>query len=412
MSIWKTWGELYNLLDTKEKVYLFGRSEDWTSKVIKKLPEKLKLKIVDNNKSYHQQKYNNIKIFSPKILNKKNFSNSYIIICAEPDSIVAELKQGKFIEGRDFCCSPDLIDWGYLQNLKKESSKILVTSSDYFDLSRARGSKSGGGLFICDHKENSIEKKIDGQFRQIIEVQNYYYVVEYVEKKIYVIDKNFKILEKYDLDQTVKKKEKPNYCGLAYHPKKQLFFSANSATDIISIYESKKFKKVDEIEFSNKSKIISDGQSHINDLTIMDDFLLVSYFSFAGLWRKGIFDGGVALVELKNNNITELIKNLKQPHSPEIIDGKICVLDSMNRNLLIGNNIKCSFSGFLRGLTYDGKHYYVGQSEDMYTSQNFGTNKLNTMCNAGIYKVDIEKNISRFINMYENMNVHDLHVYY
>ena len=125
---------------------------------------------------------------------------------------------------RDFCCSPDLIDWGYLQNLKKESSKILVTSSDYFDLSRARGSKSGGGLFICDHKENSIEKKIDGQFRQIIEVQNYYYVVEYVEKKIYVIDKNFKILEKYDLDQTVKKKRKAKLLWSCLSSKKTIVF--------------------------------------------------------------------------------------------------------------------------------------------------------------------------------------------
>ena len=83
----------------------------------------------------------------------------------------------------------------------------------------------------------------------------------------------------------------------------------------------------------------------------------------------------------------------------------------MNRNLLIGDSIKSSFPGFVRGLTFDGKYYYVGQSEDMYTSQNFGSSNQNTMCNAGIYKIDLEKNISRFISMYDNMNIHDLLTY-
>ena len=83
----------------------------------------------------------------------------------------------------------------------------------------------------------------------------------------------------------------------------------------------------------------------------------------------------------------------------------------MNRNLLIGDSIKASFSGFLRGLAHDGKYFYIGQSEDMYTSQHFGSNLRNTMCNAGIYKVDLTKNISRFISMYDNMNIHDILIY-
>tara|TARA_B100000795_G_scaffold45147_1_gene29664 strand:+ start:5978 stop:7216 length:1239 start_codon:yes stop_codon:yes gene_type:complete len=411
MSIWKTWSELEISLKDKKKVYLFGRSEDWTSKALKKIPKNIDITIVDNNKTYHNQKYRNIEILSPKILDKNNFKHSFIIICAEPDSIVDELSAKNFIEGNDFCCLPDLFDWSHLQNLKKHSSKILVSSSDYFDLSRSRGSKSGGGLFICDHTNNTIEKKLDGQFRQIIEVDQLYYIVEYVEKKIFVVDKKFKVIEKFDLDQTKEKREMPNFCGITYCSKNKLFFVANSSTDIISVYELNNFKKIDEIEFSNKSKLLEDGQSHINDLTIMGDFLLVSYFSFSGLWKKGIFDGGVSEINIQNKKKTELIRNLKQPHSPEYIEGKICVLDSMNRNLLIGDSIKSSFPGFVRGLTFDGKYYYVGQSEDMYTSQNFGSSNQNTMCNAGIYKIDLEKNISRFISMYDNMNIHDLLTY-
>ena len=80
----------------------------------------------------------------------------------------------------------------------------------------------------------------------------------------------------------------------------------------------------------------------------------------------------------------------------------------MGRNLFIGDTVRCSFPGFVRGLAFDGQYYYVGQSEDMYTSQNFGGNNFTTMCNAGIYKVDVEKNISRFVSLYENMNIHDI----
>ena len=91
----------------------------------------------------------------------------------------------------------------------------------------------------------------------------------------------------------------------------------------------------------------------------MDDLLLVSYFSKSGLWRKGIFDGGVSEINLNNYKITELISNLKQPHSPEVINNKICVLDSMGRNLFIGDTVRCSFPGFVRGLAFDGQYYYV-----------------------------------------------------
>jgi hypothetical protein len=408
MSIWKSWSDLSDILKSKDKVYLFGRSEDWTSKVLKKIKNNIKISILDNNKTYHGQSYMGIDIYDPKIIKSKNFKKSYIIICAEPDSIVEELESKGFTADKDFCASPDLIDWGYLQNLKKNNSLLLVSSSDYFDLSRSRGSKNGGGLFLCDFDTNKYEKKADGQFRQIIEVNDNLFVVEYVEKKIYVFDKKFKLLEKFDLDQSVNKNEKPNYCGITFHEKSKTFYVANSANDIISGYDQTTFKKSNEIVFSEKNKLIEDGQSHINDLTVLDDLLLVSYFSKSGLWRKGIFDGGVSEINLDNNEKTELIKNLKQPHSPEVFNNKICVLDSMGRKLLIGDTIKCTFPGFVRGLAFDGQYYYVGQSEDMYTSQNFGKDNYTTMCNAGIYKVDVDKNISRFISLYENMNIHDI----
>ena len=38
-------------------------------------------------------------------------------------------------------------------------------------------------------------KKIDGQCRQIIKLENYHYVIEYVKKEIHIFDNKFQITE-------------------------------------------------------------------------------------------------------------------------------------------------------------------------------------------------------------------------
>ena len=122
--------------------------------------------------------------------------------------------------------------------------------------------------------------------------------------------------------------------------------------------------------------------------------------------------GGVSEIEIDNNfKINDLIGNLSQPHSPEIIDNQIYVLDSFNKYLYFGTKKISKFPGFVRGLANDGSYCYVGQSEDMYLSKDMGTDLNNTMCNAGIFQCDIDKNISRFLSVPDVMNIHDILVY-
>ena len=111
MSIWKTWSELEISLKDKKKVYLFGRSEDWTSKALKKIPKNIDITIVDNNKTYHNQKYRNIEIFSPKILDKSAYMKGDWEGCLSlPDTMVkvkraknitleyTSIREGKFVK--------------------------------------------------------------------------------------------------------------------------------------------------------------------------------------------------------------------------------------------------------------------------------------------------------------------------
>ena len=120
---------------------------------------------------------------------------------------------------KNFCCTPQIKEWGKLQQIKNNSSTLIFSSSDYFDLSKARSSKLGGGIFIANVADQKYEKKIDGQYRQIIKHDKHYYVVEYIKKEIHIFDKKFKIIQKYNLDQSKAQNEKPNYCGIGLFSK-------------------------------------------------------------------------------------------------------------------------------------------------------------------------------------------------
>ena len=413
MDIWLDWKILNRILKEKKNIFLFGRSEDWVPKTLNKLAkDKYKIIILDNNPFYKDSSFLNLNIKNPNILENFNPDQDFVIITAEFESIIPELEKYNLLPGKNFCCTPEIEEWGKLQEIKKNSSNIIFSSSDYFDLGKARSSKLGGGIFTGNIADQYYEKKLDGQYRQIIKFKNYYYVVEFIKKELHVFDKSFKIIEKYNLDQSKDKKELPNYCGITHIPEKESFFVANAASDEITIYDDKNFKFLDKIVFSDKAKKIENGQCHINDITTMGSNLLVSYFSRSGLWRKGIFDGGVSEIEIDNNfKINDLITNLSQPHSPEIIDGQIYVLDSFNKYLYFGTKKVSKFPGFIRGLSYDGSYFYIGQSEDMYLSKDMGSNIDSTMCNAGIFQCDISKNISRFLSVPDVMNIHDIIIY-
>ena len=409
MNIWLDWPILNKILKQKKRVYFFGRSEDWVPKTLSKIyKEKIEIIILDNNPAYKNTLFLDCKVINPEILKKFNFDEEYVVITAEPDTIISELEKYNLEAEKNFCCTPQIREWGKLQELKKNSKDIIFSSSDYFDLGKARSSKLGGGIFIANVANQEYEKKIDGQYRQMIKLKDYYYVIEYIKKEVHVFDSNFKVIQKYNLDQSKDQNEKPNYCGIAHIPEKKSFYVPNTATDEISVYDQENFKLIDKIIFSNKSKKFVDGQCHINDITVLGSSLLVSYFSRSGLWRKGIFDGGVSEIETDSKNINDLISNLSQPHSPEVIDGQIYILDSFNKYLLLGTKKISKFSGFIRGLAHDGTYFYVGQSEDMYLSKDMGSEINNIMCNAGIFQLDVNKNISRFLSIPDVMNIHDI----
>ncbi len=406
-EIWKSWIELKKIAETK-KIILWGRSEDWVPKTTPKVKCEY---IIDRNPAYIGTTFNGLNVYLPEKLDEEKNDEIFIVITGGVyESISDSLNDLNYIPGKHYCVTPEIKDWGLLQEIREYNKDIIVSCSDYSEKGKKRYSKMGGGIYIVNTRDNSLEKKIGGHFRQIVKVRENYYVTEFVEKKVYVLDSDFKKIEVLETDQTPDKSEKPNGCGIAYHERMDLIFVANAGSDTINVYERENFKCIDTIHISDKFRKYGDGQHHINDISIANDSLLVSCFSISGNWKKGIMDGGMLSFDLNDYNrpFDVLARDLWMPHSVQYIDGNVCYLDSMRGDFWIGNKrIEGNFPGFARGLTYDGRFYYIGQSEDMYMSRLFGV-KNNIMCNAGFYLFDIETKVSRFFSLPFLMNVHDL----
>jgi hypothetical protein len=409
-EIWKSWTEVKKICSDK-KVIFWGRSEDWVPKTVPKFEFVRDKYIVDSNPAYNGTSFCGLTVHLPEILKGEDRDNIYIIITGGVyESIADSLNDLGFEPGTNYCCTPAIRDWGLLQEIREYKQNIIVVCSDYSVRGKKRYSKLGGGIYICNTRDNTLEKKISGHLRQIAKVDDHYYAVEFVEKKVFVLSKEYKKIDELPLDQTKNKSEKPNACGIAYYPKKGLIFVANAGSDTINIYEKENFKCIETIHFSEKFKKFGDGQHHINDIEIVNDALLVSHFSVSGNWKREVLDGGVVEYDINdfNKGFQILVQDLWMPHSIKYIDGSICYLDSMRGEFWIGDKkVEGRFPGFLRGLAYDGRFYYIGQSEDMYMSRLFGV-KDNIMCNAGVYLFDVSNKVSRFYSFPFLMNVHDL----
>lgn len=306
-GIWKTYDELRESCINK-KVVLWGRSEDWTAKTLAKIQDIQIEYIIDRSGTYKGTTFLGYDVFTPDKIDEEDANSLFIIITASAyTSINTSLKDLEFKPGLHYCCTPEYKDWAIMHEIKEYDRNLLISCSDNTtEEGGKRFSKMGGGLYLFNTKDHSLKNKLRGHFRQIVQIDELYYVVEYVEKLLYIIDKEFNVIQKVELDQDIEKKQKPHYCGLAYHEESNLLFVTNSGTDTISVYEKESLKLINTIFISDKTKRVGGGLHHINDLSVVDDSLFVSCFSVTGSWKKDILDGGILEFDINNLMMTPI----------------------------------------------------------------------------------------------------------
>src|SRR5690606_18396230 len=121
-------------------------------------------------------------------------------------------------------------------------------------------------------------------------------------------------------------------------------------------------------EFSISQKRQRDGEPahHINDVLAVGGSVYVSMFSLTGNWKRGIYDGGILEFDAETlQPVGPVANGLWMPHSIELVGDSMAVLDSL-RGALLKNNLQevGRFPGFMRGLSHDGRFFYIGQSRN------------------------------------------------
>ncbi|MGM0609277.1 MAG: DUF4915 domain-containing protein, partial [Candidatus Muiribacteriota bacterium] len=384
-TMWLTWEDLDRLLVDNDVIF-FGSGE-WAEKTIRKINKK-PLFILDNSEIMQNTKLSDVDIVPPDhITNKLNQNIIILITTGSFETVVDQLTQMGYSKAVHFFCSPVLFNQKIQVDIKENDQTLLFTCSNIPEPDK---NCSGGGLYSFNTRTSELIKHISGKFHEIVKTETKYYILDEFHG-VKVFDKQLNYLKTYDgLPGSMMH-------GLSYDEVNNLLFVANTGRDSISIIAAEDGEHLDEIFISKKNIEGEADRHHVNDLFFYKGDLYISMFSFTGLWREGCYDGGVAKLDLVKKKISGYpIQNLWMPHSINFINGEIVVADSMNGNVYKTNNkILVHLAGFIRGIAYDGKYFYIGQSEHRYFDRLKGINE-NISLNCGIHLYDDVNKASRF----------------
>ena len=241
-NYWQNYKFLNNLPKDK-KIILFGRSEDWIPKLLRKLKRDPYL-ICDSNKDLDETKFLNIRVVHKAKVLKKIKNIFFVITSGNYRSVIEELKLKGYKEQKDFICCPDFKDFAYLDKIRNLSGEILFTSSDHTHSQKktkfqkaTRYSMRGGGIFSLKFNSlgSKVEKVVDGSFKQIIKIDKKRIASIDYYGKIFILSDKYKVIQKYNTGIT-------NLCGIDYIKNKNTFVLSNQTRGIIYFYDITKKK--------------------------------------------------------------------------------------------------------------------------------------------------------------------------
>ena len=199
--------------------------------------------------------------------------------------------------------------------------------------------------------------------------------------------------------------------GIAFCPKRNLIFISFSGRDSIAVYDADNHRQIKEISISEKFVKAGIAQHHINDLCVIDDTLYVSMFSISGNWRLGLYDGGV--VEFDIDSLTfggTVLRDRWMPHNPMLVGENLFYCDSMRGTVNCGTwKTLIELTGFVRGLAYDSRFFYVGHSMHRHIHR-LANVRNNISIDTGIYMVEDDSKVTKFFALPQLSDIHALYI--
>lgn len=391
-DLWWNWHQI-NDFHKSRKIIFFGRGE-WLTK---SLPYLIKpaAYIVDNNRYEHGQREQELEIYPANQIQKEDPNGILVIITTTSFSAVQQqLEDYGLKAGTNFIISPALKNFEVVSRVHHWDQTVYFTCSDQ--------AHQGGGFYSYNLQKREKTLILKGHCHGIAQDGDIIALVD-DEVGIRILDKNL------STKKIIKLPPKSRPHGITVCQKRNQAFVNLSGRDSVGIYNLDSGEHQGELSISNKYKKSGMPQHHINDSTIYDNFLLLSMFSITGNWKSGIYDGGIIQINIDTGDIVGAVaENLWMPHTPIICDGTLHYCDSM-RGTVINMTYKkmASFSGFVRGIAWDGTYYYVGQSAHRYVDRLQGTTK-NISLDTGIYLLDPVNHITKFFAIPELTDINSV----
>lgn len=383
------WLNINELLEAvKGKKVIFWGCDTWFEKTMQM--HKFNVShLVDSAKNQQGPKsHHGFDVLDPKSLKNIADKDEYFIIVTSSAfyEITDLLKEWGYKPGADFSFTPLLRNFKIIDDILSREQTLILSSSDADKDSETEG----GGIYIFHIPSGKMEKKVWGITRGFDENNDNYFVVDAL-KGVRILDKNFKDIGNIELPQH----SVPH--GLKVDKKNKLIYVVLSQNDQVAVFDMDTQKQVRSIKLSNKFEKTGVYHHHMNDICLDGNSLYISMFSKTGNVQKYFYDSAIVEYDLDEDKaVGSVMDNLWQPHSVKIINNNLCFLDSMRGNFHMSpQKIETHFNGFVRGLDFDGKYFYIGQSIHRYFDRMMGySNNISVDC--GVFIFDNVSKASKF----------------
>lgn len=396
-GIWLNWDEI-RAKSKGRNIVFFGAAEVYIRQGLPHIGGAAF--IVDNDEKEQGSTIEGLEVKPPRNIAGRSAEFFIIITSGSYPSIAEELNASGYAVGEDYACAPVIDNTRALDELYSTPRKLLLTCQDH-SFYKSTSREGGGGLYVLDVVSGKLDKKLDGNFRQICDTGSHYLISDELQGPL-VVSYDFEVVRRFGQAETAKA------CGIDYDRDRDLIFVANTKRDAVSVYDGATYQLAREIPMSRLPKKTQHNH-HINDLCVHEGYLYVSMFSLAGCLQQWAMDGGVIQFDIDNpENRFEINLNAWMPHSIQIADGKLSYVESMNGRLMRNpRDVVCDVPGFIRGFRYKDGFYYIGQSEFRYLDRINRTRNF-TIAESGVYIHQVKSTATRFISLPALRQLHDI----
>ena len=384
----------------KKKIYLFGNG-DIATKTYNKIRYKYNVHgIFDYKKTLHDSvTKDKLKIINPNTIKKLKKNIHIIITTSSYNDVSKQLKNIGLVIGENYTVTPLLKDQSTIDEIQNYEAEMYFTSGTF----KKNNKKAGGGIYYLKLNKNNwyIKKILSGPCYSLINY-NKGYAYTSSEKGLVTCDRNFKTKKIFLIDPLFRAH------GISFSKKFDCFFIACANLDKVLMIEKNLKKIVYKFKISQLTNNDEISKYHCNDCFVHNNSLYVSVFSISGNYKHDSYDGGIIEFDIPSGKKIGVIKsNLTMPHNISLINDKFHILDSLNGNLLTNNfTVQGTFPGFSRGLDFNGKYYFIGQSRNRQFSKQ--RNIMNNVSSdTGVIIFDNDNKVSRFLNV--NNEISEIH---